>query len=147
MAGLLGTAWAFGVDSFAGTLALGVILGVAGASFAVALPLASRWYPPEHQGMALGIAGVGNSGTVLAALFAPGLAKLFGWNAVIGPGRASRSRSPSSSTWSLAKDAPDAPAPKPLAAYLEPLQDRPTPGGSCSSTASPSAASSASRRR
>ena len=65
-------------------LLLGVVLGVAGASFAVALPLASRWYPPEHQGLALGIAGAGNSGTALAALFAPGLAKAFGWNNVIG---------------------------------------------------------------
>ncbi len=72
------------MNSFAGTLALGVILGFAGASFAVALPLASRWYPPEHQGKAMGLAGMGNSGTVLAALFAPMLAKLFGWNAVLG---------------------------------------------------------------
>src|SRR6516165_1394081 len=61
-----------------------VILGVAGASFAVALPLASRWYPPEHQGTALGIAGAGNSGTVLAALFAPGLGLAFGWINVFG---------------------------------------------------------------
>ena len=43
-------AWYVGVHSFAGTLALGVLLGFAGASFAIALPLASRWYPPEHQG-------------------------------------------------------------------------------------------------
>jgi NNP family nitrate/nitrite transporter-like MFS transporter len=68
--GLL-TAWSVGVTSFEGTLALGVLLGFAGASFAVALPLASRWYPPEHQGKAMGIAGMGNSGTVLASLFAP----------------------------------------------------------------------------
>ena len=33
-------------------LAFGLLLGVAGGSFAVALPLASRWYPPRHQGMA-----------------------------------------------------------------------------------------------
>ena len=62
----------------------GVILDFAGASFAVALPLTSRWYPPEHQGKAMGLAGMGNSGTVLAALFAPLLAKPFGWNAVLG---------------------------------------------------------------
>ena len=62
----------------------GLVLGVAGASFAVALPLASRWYPPEYQGIALGIAGAGNSGTVFAALFAPGLAKAYGWINVIG---------------------------------------------------------------
>ena len=63
---------------------LGLLLGVAGASFAVALPLASRWYPVEHQGVALGIAGAGNSGTVLAALFAPRLAEVIGWHNVLG---------------------------------------------------------------
>ena len=84
--GLL-TAWFFGIDSYDGTLAVGVVLGFAGASFAVALPLASRWYPPEHQGKAMGIAGMGNSGTVLAALFAPVLAKAFGWNAMCSASR------------------------------------------------------------
>lgn len=59
--------WA--MSSFAEGLGVGVLLGVAGASFAVALPLASRWYPPRYQGLAMGIAGAGNSGTVLAALF------------------------------------------------------------------------------
>jgi NNP family nitrate/nitrite transporter-like MFS transporter len=64
---------------------IGLLLGVAGASFAVALPLASRWYPPQHQGLAMGIAGAGNSGTVLTALFVPRLAKHFGdWHAVFG---------------------------------------------------------------
>ena len=63
---------------------LGLMLGIAGASFAVALPLASRWYPPEYQGMALGIAGAGNSGTLLATLFAPRLAEQFGWQATFG---------------------------------------------------------------
>jgi NNP family nitrate/nitrite transporter-like MFS transporter len=53
-------AWLSKIDSYQGTLALGVVLGVAGASFAVALPLASRWYPPQYQGIALGIAGAGN---------------------------------------------------------------------------------------
>jgi NNP family nitrate/nitrite transporter-like MFS transporter len=81
--GLAGS-WGFGVRSFAGTLALGIVLGLAGASFAIALPLASRWYPPQHQGTALGIAGAGNSGTVLAALLAPGLAVAFGWQNVFG---------------------------------------------------------------
>jgi NNP family nitrate/nitrite transporter-like MFS transporter len=76
--------WHLGVHTFSGILLLGGILGVAGASFAVALPLASRWYPPQYQGIALGIAGAGNSGTVLAALFAPLLAAAFGWINVIG---------------------------------------------------------------
>ncbi|WP_173427229.1 nitrate/nitrite transporter [Pseudoxanthomonas suwonensis] len=77
-------AWRLGVHSLGQALLLGVMLGVAGASFAVALPLASRWYPPEHQGTAMGIAGAGNSGTVLAALFAPALAAAFGFQNVFG---------------------------------------------------------------
>lgn len=66
--------------SYVHVLGVGALLGVAGASFAVALPLASRWYPPEHQGLALGIAGAGNSGTVIAALAAPRLAEHVGWH-------------------------------------------------------------------
>ena len=63
---------------------MGLLLGIAGASFAVALPLASRWYPPEHQGLAMGIAGAGNSGSLLATLAAPRLAERFGWEATFG---------------------------------------------------------------
>ena len=63
---------------------VGFLLGIAGASFAVALPLAGRWYPPEHQGLAMGIAGAGNSGTLIATLFGPRLAQHYGWHAVFG---------------------------------------------------------------
>lgn len=59
---------------------LGLLLGIAGASFAVALPIAGRWYPPEYQGLVMGIAGAGNSGTLVATLFAPRIAQKFGWN-------------------------------------------------------------------
>ncbi|MFZ6710527.1 nitrate/nitrite transporter [Undibacterium sp. TC9W] len=77
-------AWLGNLHTYEQLLFLGVILGVAGSAFAVALPLASRWYPPEHQGTALGIAGAGNSGTAFAALFAPALAIAFGWQNVFG---------------------------------------------------------------
>ena len=63
---------------------LGFFLGLAGASFAVALPLASRWYPAEYKGLAMGIAGAGNSGTLMATLFAPRLAERFGWASTFG---------------------------------------------------------------
>jgi NNP family nitrate/nitrite transporter-like MFS transporter len=63
---------------------VGVLLGVAGAGFAVAIPLVSRWYPPAHQGLANGIVGVGNIGTVLAAVLAPRLAEMWGWRQVFG---------------------------------------------------------------
>jgi NNP family nitrate/nitrite transporter-like MFS transporter len=120
IAGLI-AAWTIGINTFAATLLLGCVLGLAGASFAVALPLASGWYPPEHQGTALGIAGAGNSGTVLAALFAPGLALIFGWQNVIG-----LAAIPLSLTAVLfivmAKDSPNAPARKTFADYMNLLK-------------------------
>jgi NNP family nitrate/nitrite transporter-like MFS transporter len=67
-----------------GLLCIGLMLGVAGSSFAVALPLASRWYPPERQGLVMGIAAAGNIGTVIANLLAPRLARAYGWHAVLG---------------------------------------------------------------
>jgi NNP family nitrate/nitrite transporter-like MFS transporter len=120
LAGLV-LAWFLGIHNYHQVLALGLVLGVAGASFAVALPLASRWYPQEHQGLALGIAGAGNSGTALAALFAPILAKTFGWQNVIG-----MAAIPLAVAFViymlLAKDAPEQPAPKKLAEYLDVLK-------------------------
>ena len=62
---------------------VGLMLGVAGASFAVVLPLASRWYPPERQGLVMGIAAAGNSGTVVANLVAPRVAAIVGWHNVL----------------------------------------------------------------
>ncbi len=77
--------WAWlGGQHLSEIFAIGLLLGVAGASFAVALPLASRWYPAKYQGLVMGIAGAGNSGSVIAALFAPGLAEMFGWQNVFG---------------------------------------------------------------
>ena len=120
MAGLF-LAWFFGVHDYNQVLVLGCVLGVAGASFAVALPLASRWYPPEYQGLALGIAGAGNSGTALAALFAPTLAKHFGWGNVIG-----LAVLPLAVAFIVyvifAKDAPNRPAAKSLTEYMSVLK-------------------------
>lgn len=118
----LGLAWFHGVHSFDQILVFGLVLGLAGASFAVALPLASRWYPPEHQGTALGIAGAGNSGTVLASLFAPSLAVAFGWNNVFG-----LAAIPLTVVLAiyvtLAKDSPDRPPAKSLTQYLGVLKN------------------------
>jgi NNP family nitrate/nitrite transporter-like MFS transporter len=116
-------AWQMGIHSYEQALLLGLFLGFAGASFAVALPLASQWYPPQHQGKAMGIAGAGNSGTVLAALFAPGLAALFGWSNVFG-----LALIPLVLTLIIfalaARNAPNRPAPKAMADYFKALGDR-----------------------
>jgi MFS transporter, NNP family, nitrate/nitrite transporter len=74
----------FFISQYSDVLAMGVLLGIAGASFGVALSLGSGWFPPQHKGLAMGIAGAGNSGTVLAVLFAPPLAVKFGWQTVYG---------------------------------------------------------------
>jgi len=63
-------------------LVVGIGLGFAGASFAVALPQAGQWYPQRLQGVVLGIAGIGNMGVVLGFLFAPKIAELWGWQSV-----------------------------------------------------------------
>jgi len=80
----LATAWFFGLKNFEATLLMGIVLGFAGASFAVALPQAGRWYPPNMQGLVLGLAGAGNIGVVIDSICAPRLAKIYGWQSVFG---------------------------------------------------------------
>lgn len=108
----------FVVNSFAMVLVVGLLLGIAGGSFAVALPMASRWYPPEQQGLVMGIAGAGNSGTVITSLFAPRLAQYFGdWRQVF-----MVAIIPLAMAWLvvafLAKDAPGKAAIKTKAEYI-----------------------------
>jgi len=76
--------WQFGLTSKLAVELFGIILGIGGASFAVALPQASRWYPPQYQGVVMGIAGAGNMGVVLDTLLAPTIAEHWGWQAVFG---------------------------------------------------------------
>lgn len=68
-----------GAPSYTLLLVLGVFLGMGGASFAVALPMAGSNYPPKVQGLVLGLAAAGNIGAVLDGFLFPGLATQFGW--------------------------------------------------------------------
>lgn len=74
----------FFVKSFNDLLAMGVLLGIAGASFGVALSLGSGSFPARHKGLAMGLVGAGNVGTAVSVLVAPPLAQAFGWVAVYG---------------------------------------------------------------
>ncbi|HET9122024.1 MAG TPA: MFS transporter [Acidiferrobacteraceae bacterium] len=65
--------------SYAQLLVLGVFLGMGGASFAVALPMAASNYPPRVQGLVLGLAAAGNIGAVLDGFLFPPLAHAYGW--------------------------------------------------------------------
>ncbi|WP_438444309.1 MFS transporter [Gorillibacterium sp. sgz5001074] len=100
---------------------LGFLLGIAGASFAVSLSLASRWYPPQYQGLAMGIAGAGNSGTALATFFGPQLAAAYGWHNVFG--MALLPLTIVMVTYLImAKDSPNQPEPKKFSDYLQMLK-------------------------
>jgi NNP family nitrate/nitrite transporter-like MFS transporter len=122
IAALLG-AWQLGIHTYEQALILGLFLGMAGASFAVALPLASQWYPPQHQGKAMGIAGAGNSGTVLAALLAPVLAASFGWGNVFGLALIPLVLTLIAFSL-MARNAPERAKPKSMGDYLKALGDR-----------------------
>jgi MFS transporter, NNP family, nitrate/nitrite transporter len=59
------------------TLLLGaLLLGVSGASFAVGIPFVNAWFPPARRGTALGIYGMGNLGTAIAAFTTQPIATL-----------------------------------------------------------------------
>jgi MFS transporter, NNP family, nitrate/nitrite transporter len=119
---LVGWLWA---DSIPKVYLVGLLLGVAGASFAVALPMVSRWYPARYQGLAMGIAGAGNSGTVLATLFAPRLAEAYGWQAVFGLAILPLAAAALVFVW-LAKDAPQKGAVKGVGDFAAILKERDT---------------------
>ena len=112
----------FGLASKLAVELFGIVLGIGGASFAVALPQASRWYPPQYQGLVMGIAGAGNMGVVLDTLFAPAIAANYGWQAVYGVLLIPMALI-LAYYWFAAKDAPNAEKPKTLAAYAEILKD------------------------
>ncbi len=67
------------VPTYTLLLVLGGFLGVGGASFAIALPMAGSSYPPRVQGLVLGLAAAGNIGAVLDGFVFPGLAQRYGW--------------------------------------------------------------------
>jgi NNP family nitrate/nitrite transporter-like MFS transporter len=85
--GMICVAMLFGVffvHTFNDLLAMGVLLGIAGASFGVALSLGAGSFQPQHKGLAMGIVGAGNVGTAVSVLVAPPLAQWLGWQAVYG---------------------------------------------------------------
>ncbi len=116
--------WLFGF-TIAELYLIGILLGVAGASFSAALPMASRWYPPHLQGLAMGIAGAGNSGTLLATLFGPRIAEYIGWNGVFGVALIPLAFVLFSYIF-LAKEPPNQPAPKPIKEYFSVFKERDT---------------------
>jgi NNP family nitrate/nitrite transporter-like MFS transporter len=112
------------VETYPLLLVCGFFLGVGLASFSGAAGLASGWYPPQRQGAAMGVYGMGNIGQSLAALAAPMMAAAmtyywgFGFFAVLAFVWLI-------AFWMLAKDGRRAP-PKTLTQALEPLRSQMT---------------------
>lgn len=67
------------VPTYSMLLMLGALLGMGGASFAIALPMAGSSYPPRVQGLVLGLAAAGNIGAVVDGFVFPTLAQHYGW--------------------------------------------------------------------
>ncbi|QEP41751.1 NarK/NasA family nitrate transporter [Ectothiorhodospiraceae bacterium BW-2] len=63
-------------------LVLGLMVGVAGASFSVGIAYTSRWFTKKNQGFAMGIFGAGNAGAALTKFVAPSIVVTYGWQAV-----------------------------------------------------------------
>lgn len=111
------------VGNYHQLLVFGFFTGLALASFSVGVAFVSGWYPPERQGVALGVYGAGNVGQSLAAFGAPVLFAYTGFRntfwafAVL------------LALWAVvfilfAKDAPRTAASKSLGQMMRPLGDR-----------------------
>lgn len=70
------------VSAYSQLLMWGFLLGAAGTSFAIGIPYLSKWFPPENQGLALGLFGMGNGGTAIASFLAPQIVKNTNWHFV-----------------------------------------------------------------
>src|SRR6185437_7155583 len=74
--------WAASVSSYNILVVAAFFLGLAGSSFAVGVGFVSRWYPPQKQGTALGVYGLGNIGQSAVVFLGPVLAASLGWQSV-----------------------------------------------------------------
>ena len=120
---LMGWLWA---DSYIQILIMGLLLGVAGASFAVALPLASRWYKPEQQGLAAGNRRRGQQRHLAGDAFWTVAGDSIGLARRLWFGVWCRCASCFGLFVLFAKDSPNQPPPKPLTDYVAVVRLRDT---------------------
>lgn len=111
-------------SSFSGLVAVASLVGLAGGAFSIGVSYVARRYPPEGQGAALGVYGMGNLGQSLAVFLVPVLVVEFGIAA------ACRGAAVLIAAWALAfgllaKDAPARTAPPTVAALGRVLRREP----------------------
>ena len=90
------------------------------------MPFVNGWYPPERQGFALGVYGMGMGGTVLAGLTAPRIADRWGLSAPFWIAAGAAWPSMTVVFVALARDAPRAP-PRPGAGMFAVARRVPAP--------------------
>lgn len=109
--------------SYEDLLAIAFFLGLAGSAFPVGVGYVSRWTPPERQGSALGVYGLGNIGQSAAVFLGPVIAAAVGWQSVF------RGMAVLSVLWGvafgvLARNAPSAARPAGFGAALRVLRQK-----------------------
>ena len=67
------------VHSYWLLLLCALFIGMAGTTFAISLTYVSRWFPPERQGLVLGLAGLGNLGGAAASYSLPFVFNSYGF--------------------------------------------------------------------
>ncbi|HEY8472864.1 MAG TPA: MFS transporter [Natronosporangium sp.] len=109
-------------DSYGWLLVVGLVLGVAGTSFAIGMPLLAGWYPARRRGFAFGIYGAGMGGTAIAAFTTVPLRDALGPDApflIVAAGLVGYA----GLAWLLLRDGPDwRPAGSPLQASREAIR-------------------------
>ena len=111
------------VGSYQNLLVVGFFLGIAGSSFAVGVGFVSRWFPPDKQGGALGVYGLGNIGQSAAVFLGPVLGAIVGWQNIF------RGASVLLVAWgvafyAVARNSPQAARPSGLGEMLGPARER-----------------------
>jgi MFS transporter, NNP family, nitrate/nitrite transporter len=66
------------VESYPALVVGALLLGLAGASFAIGIPFVNHWVAPQRRGLALGIYGAGNGGTAVSGFLSPSIAAAWG---------------------------------------------------------------------
>jgi NNP family nitrate/nitrite transporter-like MFS transporter len=70
------------IDSFAGYLIIGLLIGISGVSFTIGIRYLSDWFDSNEQGTAMGVFGAGNAGAALSLILAPYIRDVWGWEFV-----------------------------------------------------------------
>ncbi len=72
------------IQSFAGYLGIGLLIGISGVSFTIGIRYLADWFESNEQGTAMGVFGAGNAGAALSLILVPYIKDVWGWQ-YIGP--------------------------------------------------------------